>query len=114
MHGTVDINSAWKNVSAAAYSATCNPNAIKLAIVDREGIVEANPRTRSLDIFDAPETIMEKLKSVKAVLLLGASSWCFSVAVFHIEHEDHQGVCGPKFKRLMVTKGYILGNLSRS
>lgn len=80
MHGTVDINSACKNVSAAASSATCNPNDIKLAKVDREGIMVANLGTRLLDVLDAPETIMEKLKSVKAAPLLVAPSRSFCVA----------------------------------
>ncbi|CAN8004421.1 unnamed protein product, partial [Ixodes hexagonus] len=111
MHNTVDINSACKNVSAASYSATCNPNEAEPAKVDREGIVVVYPRSRLLDVFDAPETIVEKLKSVKASLLLAAPQWSFCVAAFHIEHEDHQGTCGPKFGRLLVTKSYLQGKL---
>lgn len=111
MKADVDLNRACRNVSAAAYKSVCNPKDVEPAKVVREGIVVADTRKQLLDIYDAPETIVEKLKSIKAALLLVAPHWSFCVTVFHVEHEDHAGVCGPKFMRLLVTRSYLQGTL---
>lgn len=108
----VKIGGKCESASVVSYDAVCRNVSADSSPPSGEGVVTVDQSTRTVDAFDTPETLVEKLRTAKHALALSAQPhWSFCVAAFHLELEDNEGTCGCRFPRLVRIKDYLRGAL---
>lgn len=106
----VKIGGNCERASVVPFDAVCRNSSGETTRPSGEGVVVVNGKESTVDAFDTPETLVEKLRTAKHALVSSAQPhWSFCVAAFHLELEDSKDSCGCRFPRLAKIKEFLRG-----